>query len=549
MKRYVGIEVMLITLVLLVLATAMGLLFAITKSRIDRITTRYIEESNKQILFSLEWAISPLMEEGETEAIQRLLENIGASRAVKNLRLYDRRGRIAASNDPLEKNVPQNNPLVEEILAGNDLFVTSDEKGHSSMAIPVKGRQYHSLEKSDISWVLFIRANRDYYSLLYSPLLTSLIHISFTLGIILSLLALVFIRLAIHRPLKHLMHAIEAVEEGDYQVQIDIRKPYEFRRFADMFTTMLSEIREKNDILLEYSEDLEEKVRNRTKELHESMQKLRDAQKTIIHQEKMATIGQLSAGVAHEINNPTAFVIGNLATLREYLDVFKVYKTHVNELVRAVEAEDERDIGSALEKISRLEKEENLAYIYSDLDTLLDELDRGAVRIKDIVQGLRDFARADENVFEPADINTGIENALRIAWNKLKYRASVEKRLGKLPSMMCNLHQLEQVFINLLTNAADAIQTEGSVVIETREEDGAAVVSVTDTGCGMSEEVLDHIFEPFFTTKEVGRGTGLGLSISHGIIEDHGGSIDVKSTPGFGTTFTIRLPLERKERT
>ena len=264
----------------------------------------------------------------------------------------------------------------------------------------------------------------------------------------------------------------------------------------------------------------------------------------LIQSEKMSAVGLLAAGVAHEINNPVGFVMSNLTTLTDYVSTFKkVFALH-DEFVAAVAESDVSKQHSITNRLEELVEREDLPYIMEDIDHLLAESTEGADRVKDIVQSLKSFARVDETQIREADINEGIEATLKVVWNELKYKCQVHKELGSIPHIRCNPGQLNQVFMNLLINAAHAIPERGEIAIETGTHEDCIEIRISDTGVGIPPQDVSRIFDPFFTTKEVGCGTGLGLSISHGIIQEHNGTIEVKSEIGKGTTFVVRLPIE-----
>ena len=248
-----------------------------------------------------------------------------------------------------------------------------------------------------------------------------------------------------------------------------------------------------------------------------------------------------------EINNPVGFVMSNMGTLAGYVAAFKEVIGEYEKLAAAVSNEDGGVHSRILTGIEEIRTREELAYIMEDVDKLLAESADGAERIRDIIQNLRSFARMDEGQLKEVDINQGIEATLKIVWNELKYKCNVNKNLGDIPRIPCCPGRLNQVFMNLLVNAAQAIEERGDITIETEALNSSVVIRITDTGRGIRPEHLSRIFDPFFTTKGIGKGTGLGLSISHGIIENHNGTIDVESELGKGTTFTIRLPIEGAE--
>ncbi|RJQ21729.1 MAG: PAS domain S-box protein [Nitrospiraceae bacterium] len=275
----------------------------------------------------------------------------------------------------------------------------------------------------------------------------------------------------------------------------------------------------------------------KTKELEDAYSELKAAQARMLQREKMASIGQLAAGVAHEINNPTGFILSNMGSLLKYTDKLTEFigiQTDLLESFNSVEIS---------KKLREARKKMKLDYIIGDVSQLIRESAEGADRIKKIVQNLKSFSRLDEAEYKMADINSGIENTINIVWNELKYKATLTKKYGDLPMTLCNPGQLNQVFMNVLVNAADSIEKQGELSVKTWNENGSINVSITDTGSGIPEDKINKIFEPFFTTKEAGKGTGLGLSITYDIVKKHNGEIQVSSEVGKGTTFTIKIPV------
>jgi two-component system NtrC family sensor kinase len=265
--------------------------------------------------------------------------------------------------------------------------------------------------------------------------------------------------------------------------------------------------------------------------------KLEQAQGQLLQSEKMASIGQLAAGVAHEINNPIGFVNSNLGTLKNYVE-------RLLALVNAYEAcEAEHPIHS--EPLIAAKQVAELDFLRQDIVALLAESSDGLERVKKIVQDLKDFSRVDSSQkWEWTDLHKGLDSTLNVVNNEIKYKADVVKEYGNLPAIECLSGQINQVFMNLLVNAAHAIHERGTITLRTGTADDGVWVEVADTGCGIAPENLQRIFEPFFTTKAVGKGTGLGLSLSYGIVRKHGGSIDVRSEPGAGTIFRVTLPVK-----
>jgi signal transduction histidine kinase/PAS domain-containing protein len=283
-------------------------------------------------------------------------------------------------------------------------------------------------------------------------------------------------------------------------------------------------------------------IEKKNRELQKAYDELKATQSQFVQQEKMASIGQLAAGVAHEINNPIGFVTSNLGTLQKYLAKVAEFLKVQAELFPQ-EAGDERAT-----RLAEMRKQLKIEVILEDLPSLLAESQDGVERVRKIVQNLKSFSRVDQFDHAMADINQCLDDTLNIIWNELKYKCTLKKEYGEIPLTRCYPQQLNQVFMNLLVNAAHAIESKGEIVIITRASATEITVSITDSGSGISPENLNRIFEPFFTTKDVGKGTGLGLSIAYDIVtKKHGGRIEVTSEVGKGTTFVVTLPIKTDE--
>ncbi len=284
------------------------------------------------------------------------------------------------------------------------------------------------------------------------------------------------------------------------------------------------------------------------KERNETQEEKRKLETQILQSEKMASIGQLAAGVAHEINNPTGFISSNLNTLAGYdkdlRSLIAQYSNFIAGLKDAMATEKGRaSILEKLDRISEIEKESDIDFVLDDTPNLIKECREGTERIKKIVIDLKDFAHPGEQKLQYADINKNMESTLNVVWNELKYKAKVIKEYGDLPQVKCYPQQLNQIFVNLLVNAAQAIEKKGEIRISTRKIDDSVEIKISDTGAGIPKENLSKIFDPFFTTKELGKGTGLGMNVAYNIIKKHKGTINVDSVVGKGTTFTIRIPI------
>lgn len=261
-------------------------------------------------------------------------------------------------------------------------------------------------------------------------------------------------------------------------------------------------------------------------------ERLAQAHSQLMHSEKMAAVGQLAAGVAHEINNPVGFVFSNLGTLAGY----------VRDLLRIVDAIDDC---ASLDALRQLKAGIDYAYIRDDVEALIVESEDGIDRIKRIIAALKDFTHQGDDEFREADINRGIETTLKVVNSELKYRAEVVTEFGDIPAVECIASQVNQVVMNLLVNAAHAMNGFGRIVVRTGLSGDNVWIEVEDNGCGMSKDLQARIFEPFFTTKPVGQGTGLGLALSYNIVQKHNGRIDVDSESGRGTRFRVCLPVSQ----
>jgi len=288
--------------------------------------------------------------------------------------------------------------------------------------------------------------------------------------------------------------------------------------------------------LKHHREHLEYLVAQQTCELVEAYGDLKKIHNQMLQQEKMASIGQLDAGVAHEINNPAGFIGSNLGSLQKYVDKLNEGLAFMEQSLKQVDnAELQAEIKAKKQQLK-------LDFVQEDINDLITESKDGIERIATIVRNLKSFSRTENDKQEPIDLQEALESAISIAWNEIKYKAKIIKEYQPLPLVTCFPQQLSQVFVNLLVNAAHAIENQGVITIKTRQEKNWFVVQICDTGRGISEEHLAKLFEPFFTTKEVGKGTGLGLSICHDIMQKHHGIIEVDTKLGIGTSFTIKLP-------
>ncbi len=339
---------------------------------------------------------------------------------------------------------------------------------------------------------------------------------------------------AIARPLKTLTKTAQRVTaESNFDLQATVSTTDEVGLLAISFNQLIQWVGE-------YTQELKlanQRVEKRTTELTEALQDLQQTQAQLIQTEKMSSLGEMVAGIAHEINNPVSFIHGNITHLQEYtqnmFDLLNLYQQLYPDLHPQIED---------------LIAEIDVNYIISDLPQIISSMQMGTDRIQNIVMSLRNFSRLDESQIKSANLHEGIDNTLLILGYKLKQGVEIIKKYGDLPSIECYPAQLNQVFMNIIANAIDALLESNiqpkQIVIQTEKvSEDRVFVKIRDNGPGIPPEVKDKIFDPFFTTKPVGKGTGLGLSISYQIIENHRGKIEVISQPGKGTEFAIALPV------
>jgi len=283
-------------------------------------------------------------------------------------------------------------------------------------------------------------------------------------------------------------------------------------------------------------------VWERTRKLEESLQELKRTQDKLIQSEKMASIGALTAGITHEINNPMAYVKNNLEQIKEYADAIINFLQELFQRLEPLSKKASGKLKQTLEEIYKKAQELDIWYILSDCKQIISETQEGVERVIGIIRDLRQFTHPNYDVVGEAKLEDLLETSINLTWNAIKYKAELIREYSNLPPIKCYPRLLTQVFVNLLVNASQAIEKRGKIWVRTFKKGDYYCVQIEDTGCGIPKENLSKIFDPFFTTKDVNQGTGLGLSISYGIVKKHQGKIEVESEPGKGTLFTVMIP-------
>lgn len=353
-------------------------------------------------------------------------------------------------------------------------------------------------------------------------------------------------------------HLGEAVKSKDYkEVFVPVRGKDELSELAEAFNQLVERLKEEyeqrqraQDELKELNALLEEKVQDRTSllnqknyQLEETNRDLKEAQVQLLQAEKMASVGQLAAGVAHEINNPVGFVSSNISTLSEYVATYQMIFSQIQVVI---DENDENKRAVSLIELKNMLGNQDMAFINEDISDLLKDSREGLQRVAEIVKGLKLFSRVDSDQMQKHNINDCVRTTLAMVNNQLKYICTVETHLGRIPDVEMNVGKISQVITNLLINAGQAIEAtgkNGKIIVTTCTVGEFVELRVEDSGCGIPPSHLDKLFNPFFTTKPEGQGTGLGLSISFGIAQEHGGMLSATSTEGDGSIFTLALPI------
>lgn len=411
-----------------------------------------------------------------------------------------------ASNKILSAVYESKDPIFEVSIKNNPygFFVSKVEWGHSKFLLGM------GVSKADSREVLK-NISFAYYSVVGVVMIFLFITIVITSSWIL-------------KPLYELVEALQSFENQEQAITIPVKNNTEIGLLTESFNQMSTKIWQARADL-----------KNKVKELEEANRMLIETQKKLVHSAKMISLGELVAGVAHELNNPISFIYSNMTHLRDYSD-------KLIDLVKTAETD--------FKALPAKKEEYEFDFITKDLPKLISSCEEGARRTRDIVLGLRNFSRLDEAQLKEVDLRELMETSLNLVQGEIKNKVEIEKHFDEIPLIKCYASQISQVFVNLLSNAVQAIENNGRIWITIRQVsmngEDFIQVSIQDTGKGIKAEYIDQIFDPFFTTKPIGKGTGLGLSITYGIIQKHGGDIQVKSSENVGTEFIITIPVALK---
>ncbi len=382
-------------------------------------------------------------------------------------------------------------------------------------------------EKKDVLGKISLLVSKNIYYEAASRIQKNII-VFVLLLIVTLLLTVIFASYSIVNPIKILVEATTQLKTGKFKT-ISKKATHELGVLTDSFNEMAQSI-----------SNMKGELESKVTQLEVINKELKMTQARLVHSAKMVSLGKIVAGVAHELNNPIAAIYSNMQHLEEYIK-------DIHTLVKEYDAKSSKLPAEEAKKIKQMWREKDVDFVLEDAQKIIQSTIEGAERTKKIVLGLRNFSRLDEAEKKTVDIHEGLESTLQLLHNEIKNRITVHKNFGELPPLTCYPSELNQVFMNLLSNAAQAISGNGDITITTKHEADTIIIHIQDTGCGIDPQYMDNIFDPFFTTKEVGEGTGLGLSISYNIIKKHKGEISVQSEKGTGTTFIITLPLSRKD--
>lgn len=497
-----------------------------------------LEKKSYSFLASLNWSIYPLYTKADYQQIHRTLQSASMFPLVKKLRLYDTNGKILSSSVMGENGKSLSEDTVQDILHSGNIkaIETDDSSTYYKLAIPVWDALAVRSDMSRTGACLYMEVNLESEKRGSAFFFNALI----IQNIIIILAMAVFLSLALNRtilkPLKDFMKATTELFLGNYDYRIVHHYRDEFGQFARLFNAMADKISSQNSVLHSYSVELEEKVQERTQvlentnqELSRAYEKLKNARSELLQAEKMASIGQLAAGVAHEINNPISYMKSNMNTMKKYQTALEAFFQEI------------KGMGG----LDAIREKYKIDRIKADTELIIGDVLAGCERIEAIVRNLKSFSYHDQQDMVSADLKQLIERTLPMS-DKPSPTTEIKLELKEVPPVLCQPHQISQIFMNLFNNAVQAMDRPGAIRVRTYYRSGRVFLVIEDQGCGIPEINLNRVFNPFFTTKEIGKGTGLGLYIVYELIKIHHGKIRVRSTIGKGTRVTVIFPANQQ---
>lgn len=360
------------------------------------------------------------------------------------------------------------------------------------------------------------------------------------LFVIFGLLSSFVLAKQVTQPIENLVIGVWEFSKGNMGYRTNIKTDDEIGILAKAFNYMAEKLDELYTSMDKKVQERTKELSNKNNELNSAYEELKDAQSLLVHNEKMRSLGELVAGVAHELNNPINFIYGNMVHLKEYTN-------NLVEIISKYESLKGEGEEEKYKEINAYKEEVDYEFLQEDISDLIQSCTDGAERSKQIILQLKDFSRLDQSEIKSINLNESIDSTLNILNSKYKNKVNIVREYGDIPMFDCFAGQMNQVFMNILDNAAQAVEGTGDVIIRTKTADNNMIIEFEDTGDGMEEDVMEKIFDPFFTTKEVGAGSGMGLSITYKIIKSHNGTINVESELGKGTKFTVKIPLNWQE--
>ncbi len=484
-------------------------------SYMDHLSLKYSESTEGALTTLITSTYAKDWRENNFETSQYMINNLKQSNTIKYAYVVNKKDNtVIQTTDPHIRD-KTTNKIVQSYL----------QKIKKNVSEVVQETPYYNIY---IGYIQTMQSETDVDILLLNMQ-------TFIVGfLVLGLIASAIMSSIINRPLNNLIKGVNEFSKGNFDNRLQKTNIKEINELVDAYNDMADELQEL------YS-SLEAKVQERTVELKNTNEELKQTQVMMVHSEKMRSLGELVAGIAHEVNNPINFIYGNIIHLERY-------SKNMLELIDKYSQIDEILPSNKRQELQDMKKEIGVEFLKEDIKDLIESCKEGTERTKKIISDLKNFSRLEENVLTEFDIPKEIETTLNILRNKLKNRITIHKNYpDDLPKIEVYGGQLNQVLMNILDNAQYAIEGTGDIYIDIAFERKDVIIEIRETGKGIDQKNLNKIFEPFFTTKPIGEGTGLGLSIAYKVVQNHGGTMNVTSEIGKGTTFKITLPTKPDE--